>query len=98
MKVKGSSENKFFYEYQTFMAAKQKEIEPLRDLYKKTTKTNKDSTKLLMDKMTVIDNQVKDYKVSFIKNNPNSFVAKLFKAMEDIEIPEAPLLPDGKKD
>lgn len=98
MKVKGSAENKFFYDYQTFMAGKQKQIEPLRDLYKATTKTNKDSTKLLIDKMSGIDKEVKDYKLSFIKDNPTTFVAKLFKAMEEIDVPEAPMLANGKKD
>lgn len=98
MKVKGSTENKFFYDYQSFIAEKQKLIEPLRNLYKITTKTNKDSTKLLIDKMTVIDKEVKDYKQNFIKDNPTTFVAKLFKAMDEIEVPEAPLLPSGKKD
>ena len=98
MKVKGSTENKFFYDYQTFMAGKQKQIEPLRDLYKTTTKTNKDSTKLLIDKMSGIDKEVKDYKLNFIKDNPTTFVAKLFRAMEEIDVPEAPLLPNGKKD
>ena len=98
MKVKGSTENKFFYDYQAFMAAKQKQIEPLRELYKTTTKTNKDSTKLLLDKMSVIDKEVKGYKINFIKDNPTTFVAKLFKAMEENEVPEAPLLPNGKKD
>lgn len=98
MKVKGSNENKYFYDYQLFMAGKQKQIEPLRDLYKKTAKTKTDSTKLLLDQMTTIDKEVKDFKISFIKNNPNTFVAKLMKAMEHIEIPEAPILANGKKD
>ncbi len=35
MKVKNSEENKFFYDYQNFMSGKQKQIEPLRELYKK---------------------------------------------------------------
>lgn len=98
MKVKGSMENKFFYDYQAFMAAKQKQIEPLRELYKSTTKTNKDSTKLLLDQMSAIDKEVKAYKLNFIKDNPKTFVAKLFVAMEEIEVPEAPLLANGKKD
>lgn len=98
MKVKGSTENKFFYDYQTFMAAKQKQIEPLRELYKATAKTNKDSTKLLIDKMSAIDKEVKDYKLNFIKDNPTTFVAKLFRAMEEIDVPEAPMLANGKKD
>lgn len=98
MKIKGSEENKLFYDYQLFMASKQKEIEPLRDLYKKTNKSNTDSTKLLMDKMSAIDKEVKGYKENFIKAHPGTFVAKLMKAMEHVEIPEAPLLADGKKD
>ncbi|OFY83092.1 MAG: hypothetical protein A3F72_19050 [Bacteroidetes bacterium RIFCSPLOWO2_12_FULL_35_15] len=97
MKVKGSEENKFFYDYQLFMSSKQKQIEPLQVLYKKT-KNNKDSSKLLQDKIAAIDKEVKDYKLTFIKSNPKSFVSKLFKAMEEPEIPEAPILANGAKD
>jgi peroxiredoxin len=97
MKVKGSDENKYFYDYQSFMSAEQKKIEPLKELYKKI-KNNKDSAKLVQDKMSAVDSEVKNYKLDFIKNNPKTFVAKLFKAMEEPEIPEAPLLPNGKKD
>lgn len=97
MKVKGSDENKFFYDYQNFMAGKQKQIEPLQEEYKKV-KANKDSAKIVSDKIAAIDKEVKDYKLNFIKQNPKSFVAKLFKAMEEPEVPEAPLLANGKKD
>jgi peroxiredoxin len=98
MKVKGSEENKFFYDYQNFMSGKQKQIEPLQALYKKVKDRNKDSAKIVQDKMSVIDTEVKAYKNNFIKNNPNTFVAKLFKAMEEPEIPEAPILANGRKD
>ncbi len=97
MKVKGSEENKYFYDYQTFMANKQKELEPLREQYKKI-KNSKDSTKSIQDKMNVIDKQVKDYKLNFIKTKPKTFVAQIFKAMEEPQIPEAPTFPNGKKD
>jgi peroxiredoxin len=97
MKIKASEENKFFYDYQNFMMSKQKQIEPLRDQLKKV-KNNKDSTKIIQDKMTVIDKDVKDYKLNFIKNNPKTFVSQLFKAMEEPEVPDAPILPNGKKD
>jgi peroxiredoxin len=98
MKIKGSEENKFFYEYQNFMSGKSKQIEPLQTQYKRLKDTNKDSAKIIQEKMSVIDKEVKAYKNSFIKNNPNTFVAKLFKAMEEPEIPEAPILANGKKD
>src|ERR1043165_7994882 len=97
MKVKGSEENKYFYEYQQFMAGKQKQIEPLRELYKKV-KNNKDSSKIVSDKISAIDKEVIGYKLNFMKEHPKTFVSKIFDAMTEIEIPEAPLLPSGKKD
>lgn len=98
MKVKGSEENKFFYDYQNFISGKQKLIEPLQNLYKKVKDKNPDSAKIVQEKMSGIDKDVKEYKTNFIKNNPQTFVAKLFKAMEEPEVPEAPLLPNGRKD
>lgn len=98
MKVKGSDENKFFYEYQNFMATKQKQILPLQDQYKRLKDKNKDSAKIVQDKMAEIDREVKAYKENFVKSNPQTFVAKLFKGMEEPEIPEAPVLANGKKD
>jgi len=98
MKVKGSEENKYFFEYNNFMAVKQKQIEPLRDLYKKVKDRNKDSAKIVSDKMSVIDKEVVGYKKDFMTKNPKTFVAKLFDAMTEIEVPEAPILPNGRKD
>jgi peroxiredoxin len=98
MKVKGSEENKFFYDYQNFMSGKSKQIEPLQNAYKRVKDKNKDSAAIVQEKMTAIDKEVKEFKASFIKNNPATFVAKLFKAMEEPEIPEAPILSNGRKD
>ncbi|CAN5388575.1 hypothetical protein BH10BAC1_BH10BAC1_06780 [soil metagenome] len=97
MKVKGSDENKFFYDYNAFMGVKQKQIEPLRALYQKV-KSNKDSAKIVADKIAIIDKEVVDYKLNFIKNNPKTFVSKIFRAMEEPIVPEAPILPNGSID
>ena len=96
MKVKGSDENNFFYSYQKFIVTQQKLVEPLRNLLKKTK--DKDSIKTINEKIIKIDTDVKNYKRNFAKNNPKTFMAKLFKAMEDPEIPETPTLANGKKD
>src|SRR4051812_13424990 len=96
MKVKGSEENNFFFTYQKFITTQQKMVEPLRDLLKKTK--NKDSTKTITDQILKIDGDVKNYKKNFIKSNPKSFIAKLFTAMEEPEIPETPTLANGNKD
>ncbi len=95
-KIKGSDENKFFYEYQTYMQVKQKQVEPLRNELK--TLKNKDSIKSVQDKLLVFEKEIKEYKSNFIKNNPKTFVAKLFKAMDEPEVPEAPILSNGRKD
>ena len=96
MKVKGSEENRFFFEYQNFMGTKQKLIEPYRNQLK--TMKNKDSVKTVQDKIAAIDKDVIAYKIDFIKNNPKTFVTKLFKAMEEPIVPEAPILSNGRKD
>jgi peroxiredoxin len=98
MKVKGSTENELFFGYQRFMLKKQKDAEPLREQYKTITKDNKDSLKLIQDKLAAMGEEVKTFQKDLIKNNPTSFVTKFLKAMEEPEIPEAPLLANGKKD
>jgi len=96
MKVKGSEENNFFFSYQKFITTQQKLVEPLRTLLNKTK--DKDSIKNITAQILKIDTAVTNYKLDFVKKNPKSFIAKLFTAMEDPHIPDAPLLPNGKKD
>ncbi|NTW33010.1 MAG: redoxin domain-containing protein [Bacteroidetes bacterium] len=97
MKIKGSPENQLFYDYFRFINIKQKENEAIKTLYPKV-KENKDSTKLLQDKLVAIDKAVQKYKLDFIDKHPETFLAKVFKASYELPIPEAPLLPNGKKD
>lgn len=97
MQIKGSPENVLFYNYLNFINQKQKEVMPLRDALK-AAKNNKDSTKLLQDKINKINEDVKNYKLKLIADNPNTLLAKVHKSSQDPDIPEAPLLANGKKD
>jgi peroxiredoxin len=97
MKVKGSKENSVFYEYLNFINGQQKTYE----VFKKKSQgfpANKDSTDFYIKKMQQIDNAVKEYKMNFIKINPDFLIAKVFKASKDPDIPDAPILPNGRKD
>ncbi len=96
MKVKSSEENSFFFDYQRFITTQQKMAEPLRAELKKVK--DKDSTKTISDQLSKIDNEVLTYKKNFAKSHPQTFIAKLFTAMEDPAIPETPTLPNGQKD
>jgi len=87
MKVKGSQENKLFFEHQHYILKKQKEFEPIRELQKKTSPKNKDSVKLVKEKIDAFNNEVKLYVTDFIKKNQGTFVSNYLKIGEDLEVP-----------
>jgi peroxiredoxin len=97
MKVKGSKENEWFYAYLNYMNDKSKLLEPLNKKYE-TLKANKDSAEAIRAKMSKIDKEVKEYKVNFMKEHPESFLAKIFRTSQDPEVPEAPKLANGRTD
>lgn len=97
MKVKGSPENELFFENMKFNALKYKEIEPLRAKLD-GLKENKDSTKLITDQIRKINDEVNAYRRDIIIKYPGTFVASFFRMLQEVDVPEAPLLPDGRKD
>ena len=96
MKVKEGRENQIFYEYQKLMAAKTKEAGPLRSAMGKTK--NPDSTAALKKKLEQIDKEVKAFREKLFTENPQSFAVKLFKTALDPDVPDAPVLPNGRRD
>jgi thiol-disulfide isomerase/thioredoxin len=97
MKVKGSNENEEFYAYLKFISEKSKSIQPLRTQRDQMI-ADKRPTDELDVQMKAIDKSVVDYKNAVIAKNTNSFLSKILKASQDISIPEAPTLANGKKD
>ncbi len=97
MKVKGSGENEDFYDYLRFINKQQK----LYAFYKeKHTGTGevKDSAEYYKKMMESVDDSVKRYKIRFIEMHPDYLISKVFKASKDPDIPEEPVLPNGRKD
>jgi peroxiredoxin len=97
MKVKGSDENTRFYEYLQFIQKKSKEVEPLKT-ERKSKLDAKESTEELDKQIREIDKSVIDYKKNYITQWPNTLLSKIFLASQEVEVPDAPLLADGKKD
>lgn len=95
MKVKGSVDNKLFYEYLNFVTDKGKEVEALKPAM---NSKNKDSSKVAKTKIAEIDSLVSNYKLDYIKKNPETLLAKVFLSAQEPKIPEVPILPNGKKD
>lgn len=98
MKIKGSTDNQLFYEYLKFVGDKQTDAIKLRDALKTIKKDNKDSTKLVQDKLSAIEKEVQNYKLKYVAAHAETFLASVFKTSQEPEVPDAPLLPNGKKD
>lgn len=104
MKVAGSKENKDFYDYLKFINSKKDVTKPWTDRMAELQKadsvgyTETSDFKDLKEKLGKIDTEVKDFKNEFIRKNPDAFMTKVFLASKDVEVPDAPILENGKVD
>ena len=97
MEVNNSVENKLFYEHFNLVASLQKDAAKYKkELDRLTEKDDKDSARIVRKKLKGVNTQVEDYKLGIIKDYPESFLAKLFKAMKDPVIPKPPKDENGK--
>lgn len=96
MKVEGSPENAAFYEYLKYLGKKQKEMKAVQDSMK-LARTARDSSGL-KSRASLINKSIYNYKTDFLKKYPDYFITKVFIASKDVDVPDAPILPDGKKD
>jgi thiol-disulfide isomerase/thioredoxin len=97
MKVKGSAENKLFYEYLNYVNGNQSQFMAIKKRLDQN-KGNKDSTAILNKQLEGVDKKVKDYKLDFINKNPDSFISRIFISSKDPDVPKTPILPNGRKD
>jgi thiol-disulfide isomerase/thioredoxin len=97
MVVTGSPENQLFYEYLKYNKDKFNEIKAFQDSQKGKA-DKKDSAKLVNDKIKAVNEELIKYKLNIVAEHPDSFVAFLINAMKEPDVPEAPTLPNGRKD
>lgn len=101
MRVTNSKENKDFYDYLQFINSKKDVTKPWTDRISELQKA--DSTgfmetaefKGLREKLNGVDSEVKEYKLDFMKKNPDNFMTVVFRASKDVEIPDSPMKEDG---
>ena len=104
MIVKGSDENERFYEYLSYLEVEKRKGEKFSEQSK--VLENADSAsfketaefKAIQKKVKAIDADVKDYKNKFISEYPDALLSKVFLASKDPDIPEAPILENGRPD
>lgn len=99
MKTTGTAENKTFYDYLNFVVAQSKKAEEIKKQLEAATAEN--DKKKYTDELVAIEKGIVQYRKDFVKSNPNLFVSKVFKAMSELEmtdLPETPILPNGRPD
>ena len=97
MKIKGSKDNELFYQYLNWISVKGKQMEKYRSEME-LAKGDDPKVKMIRDSQTALDQSVKEYKNDFIAKNPDILLTKIFNAGWEPEIPEIPLLANGRKD
>jgi hypothetical protein len=97
MVITGSPENSLFYDYLSYNKTKYTEIQALQRLIVRG-KTSKDSVKLLNEKSDAINKDIIRYKLDIAEKHPASFVAFFINAMREPEVPDIPVLKNGRKD
>ncbi|HRY99221.1 MAG TPA: DUF5106 domain-containing protein [Bacteroidales bacterium] len=97
MKISGSPENQLFFDYMRFNSSKYKEVQPIQKELKEL-KEDDPRAQELRNSLQAINDEVEKYKADLVDQHPQSFIASFFKAMREPEVPDAPILPDGRKD
>ena len=97
MKIEGSKENEYFYDYQQFTQIKGIEVQPIKEALLLAEKESKKAVKL-QAKLVEVNEEVSAYKAAYMLEHSSSLFVKMLKALEPINIPEAPVLADGSLD
>lgn len=85
-KVKGSEENKYFYEDISFLSKYYPEVQKLKGEYEK--EKNKKKKKLIAEKLKKQDKILIDRRIKFAKDHPNLLYSNILNMMREIDVPE----------
>jgi peroxiredoxin len=97
MTLKDSPENALFYDYLAYNRTMFEKITVL-DKRREKLKDQQDSTQLINEKIDSLNSAIVKYKLDLVKKHPDSFVAFFINAMKEPEVPEIPILANGRKD
>ncbi|MEI7499374.1 MAG: redoxin domain-containing protein [Bacteroidota bacterium] len=97
MVIKNSPDNELFYKYLNFNREKYAFIQDFQNKLKNAA-DKKDSTEIYTKIITDQSKELISYKLDVVKNYPDAFISFMINAMKEPEVPEAPILPNGRKD
>jgi thiol-disulfide isomerase/thioredoxin len=97
MVIKDSPENELFYRYLRYSREKFDQIQEL-DKKSKMAADQKDTLKAYSDKVNEINKELITFKLGIVAKYPDSFTAFMINAMKEPEVPQIPILSNGRPD
>ncbi len=94
--ITNSPENTLFYSYLKNTKQQYSAMQAIESKY--ASPKTKEDTLMIRNKVDSINKDLIHYKNEVAEKNPDSFVALLINAMREPDVPEAPVLPNGRKD
>lgn len=102
MKVLESSDNELFYQYRQFIDPKGSEIQEINQeiqaLQADSLNDHKEAISEKQRQMNVLNQEIVAFRENMMEKYPDAFITRMFWAMKEPEIPEAPILPNGRPD
>lgn len=97
MKIKNSSENDIFFQYTQFTHKIGKDAGNIEEDLKKAREANDTAlTRKLTEQYRKINMDLYEYRQQVQSKHPNSLLAKIFKMMTEIQVPDAPRNEKGE--
>ena len=97
LNTKSSEDNQLLFDYIRFLSEKQKQQAALRELQRKFA-PDSDSAAVTGKQLDLLNHEVKRYIEGIINSHPGTFISMFLRAMQEPEVPPAPLLPNGRPD
>ena len=94
MKVTGSEANNLFFAYQRFLSERQPQMAKLKtqlDSLEKKPAAERDTAQAtnLRNRLRTYDEEINQYRIKLIREQPDSYLASIFRAMREPEVPKA---------
>lgn len=97
-RAENSPQNSEMLRFQRKSFTAQKKVQGYQESYKKFKDSNKDSADFYYKKMEDINEEMQNFITELIEKNPTFLFSKLQKSYRQVEVPEAPILPNGRPD
>ena len=95
MKFTNSKENEKFYGYMQILGKEQKAINELKTILETASNSEKEN---IQSKIETTTNKLLNFQEKFAEENPDILFSSILNSSKDVEIPDAPILQNGRVD